>query len=130
VSHTYSALAYLTDESDFAVPAAAERLASRPSLSGVRMQVISERELHLLFDGWRLRIAVEDGDHVAEEAREAAEADPDYEGAARCRRRASIWSEDSDPDMDHFNDYVLTVEALARCFRGFHALDNAGAGWF
>jgi hypothetical protein len=130
---TYSAVAFITDESDFTIPTAAERLASRPSLSGVRVQVVSERELHLLFDDWRLRIAIEDGDYVPEEAREIAEANPGYEHAtdvARCTRMASIWSEDSDPDMDHFDDYLRTVEALVGCFRGVYAQDNAGGEWF
>jgi hypothetical protein len=133
MSSTYSAVAFISDESDFTIPAAADHLSSRPSLPGVHVEVISDDELHLLFDGWRLRIAISGASYVTEEAREKAEAHPNYEyvsEVALCKRMASIWSEDADPDMDHFNDYLLTVEALIDSFRGVYASDNASGDWF
>ena len=133
MSSSYSAVAFISDESDFAIPVAADRLSSWPGLSSVRIEIVSNRELHLLFQGWRLRIAVEKGGYVPEEARELAEAHSDYRHArevARCNRMASIWSEDNDSDMNHFNDYLLTVEALVDAFRGVYALDNAAGIWF
>ncbi len=133
MSPTYRAFVFLSDESDFTIPAAADRLSSRSNLSGVQVERLSDSELHLLFDDWRLKIVEVRGDHVLEEAREIATMHSGCEHAdevARCDRRAEIWSEDPDPDMDHFDDDLLTVEAVIGSFRGAFAIDLASGEWW
>src|SRR5947209_13726925 len=69
---TYSAIAFITEGSDFSIPAAADRLRSCRGLLGVVVQTISAKELDLLFDGWRLRVAIDDGEYVSAEGQDAA----------------------------------------------------------
>jgi hypothetical protein len=130
---TYSAVAYVADDSDFSVPAAVTRFRSRPCWSRLRMEVVSDKELHLFFGGWRLMVVLDDDEYVVSEGQETAAAFPNYAHAdevARCRRMVSIYSKDPGPNMDHFNDYLLLVEELVDAFRGFYALDEASENWF
>jgi hypothetical protein len=130
---TYSAVAFVADDTDFTIAAAAERFRSRPWASSVRTEVIGDREFHLLFDGWRLLVAFDDDESLADEGRETAEAFPDYAHAAEvaaCKKMVSVYSKDPDPDGEHFNDYLLVVEELVDSFRGVYALDEASETWF
>lgn len=89
--------------------------------------------MHLLFGGWCLIVALEEYPWIEEESREMAQDHPDQTKAsevARCRRRLAIWSEDPDPGMDHFNDWVLMVECLLRRFPGLLVFDPVSGEWW
>ena len=129
---TYKAVAFIADDSEFTVPLAAERLRALPGVPDLTVTV-APNELTASFGGWDLHLMVDEGGYVPAEARETAAASPGYRNAAavaRCRRMAAIWSNDPDPEMDHFNDYLLSVEALVDEFRGVYAQDAATGDWF
>ena len=130
---TYKAVVFIADDSDFTVARAAERLRSLRGVPNLHVQEISENELCASFGGWQLRLLAGSDPYVSEEAREVAAECPGYRNAsavAGCRRMASVWSYDPDPGMDHFNDYLLAVEALVDSFRGVYARDDASGEWF
>ena len=125
---TYSAVIYVQNDSDFSFPAAVEACRSSKGLSASRIEATSDKGIEIYFDDWCLRVGLEDEPFVAEENREFAEASPEYPHAqeiALCQRRISVWSREADPNMDHFNDYLLTVETLIKPFRGLIAIDKA-----
>jgi hypothetical protein len=129
---TYKSIAFIADESDFTLSAISTRLRSMPSHPKLSTKLIGESGLQISFGGWRLQIVVVEGGYVPAEAKELAKANPKYRHAkqvAKCRRMASIWSTDPDPQMDHFNDYLLTVEIIA-AFRGVYAQDDTSGKWF
>src|SRR5205085_974440 len=98
-------------------------LASAPSLNGVQVEHAEPNRLQLFFGGWRLMLAFEAFPWVEAESREllADHPYPDRDQVAelaRCRTRLTVWSEDPDPDMDHFNDWLLSIECLTDRFHG------------
>ncbi len=132
-SPTYHAIAFIADDSDFTVRRAAERWRSLRGVPDLRVEVASEKESLACFGEWELRLMVDEGGYVPAEARSVAARSPSYRNAVavgRCQRMASIWSDDPDPDMDHFNDYLLAVEMLVDGFRGVYAQDTASGDWF
>jgi hypothetical protein len=130
---TYQAIGFIADDSNFTVAAVVERWRSLRGVPDLRVVVASAREALAWFDGWKLRLLVDEGGYVPAEAEAIAADYPDYHHAAavaRCRRMLSITSYDADPDMDHFNDYLLAVEALVDEFRGVYVQDTASGDWF
>ena len=68
--------------------------------------------------GWSMRIQIEDQPHVIEESRELAAL---YAGAraerasiALCHRRITVDTDD-DVDMEHFNDFMIVLDAIRSC---------------
>lgn len=130
---TYEAIGFIADSSDFTVAAVAARWKALRGVPHLRVQVASEREALASFGGWELLLMVEEGGYVSAEAAAVAAECPGYRNAAavaRCRRMLSVTSYDPDPGMDHFNDYLLAVEAVVDEFRGVYARDTASGDWF
>jgi hypothetical protein len=128
---TYCAVAFVADNSAFSIAAAGERFRS-PRWFRVRVEIVSDKELRLFFGRWRLTVLTSNDDFVVE-ARETAKACPDYVHAAEvanCKRMVSVFSRDPDPEMNHFNDYLLVIEELVDSFPGFFAMDEASGEWF
>ncbi len=122
-------------DSDFSLTAAANYLAGAASLRGVRVEHPEANRLHLFFDEWRLVVCLEDYPWVEEECRGIVEDFPFPDSSqaaelARCRSRLTVWSEDPDPDMDHFNDWLLSVECLTGRFRGLTPFDSVAGEWW
>jgi hypothetical protein len=118
---------------DFSLPTAVECLASAPSLRGMRIRQQEKDRLHLMFGEWCLIVALEEYPWVEEENREMAVSYSDHPQAselAHCRRRLAIWSEDPDPDMEHFNDWLLAVECLQNRFTGLLVFDPVNGEWW
>jgi hypothetical protein len=115
--------------SDFDLDAAGARLAARiPGSSAARTGdtvTVSKGE-------WWIAMALESGEHLRDEIEgltsklaglEGAEADL-YVSSAR---RVSLWTDVSDPFMEHFNDYLSAVEVL-KSFGGVLVVDPKEPG--
>lgn len=130
---TYQAIGFIADGSDFTLARAAERWRALKGVPDLRVEVASAREALASFGGWELSLMVDEGGYVPSEAQAIAGEHPGYRNVAavaRCQRMLSVTSYDPDPDMDHFNDYLLAVEALVFDFRGVYAQDTASGQWF
>lgn len=85
--------------------------------------ILSLRSDHIALDfaDWRLSIRLASGAHVIEESRDIVQrygSDRDDQAVlATCDTRFEL-DGGADPDMEHFNDYVLIVERLTDAFRG------------
>jgi hypothetical protein len=118
----YSAFGLLTPDSDFTMAEAARRLSAKfPSLA-VEMKadtlVVSSAE-------WEIHLTLNKSPMVLEESRNIAEhigGAEDAKDIAACDRRVELTSDIPDPEMDHFNDYLLVIEVL-QSFKGLIAVD-------
>ena len=118
----YTAFGCLTSTSDFTLTEAARRLADKlPSF-----QIKQEGNSILATSSdWELHLTLNESPEVLDESREMAErigGAEDAKDLASCARRVELGSDISDPMMEHFNDYLLAVEAL-RSFNGLIAVD-------
>lgn len=130
---TFQAIGFISGDSDFTVARAAQKWLSLQGVSGLRVEVASEQEALATFGEWELGLMVDEGGYVPTEAQAIADECPGYHNAAavaRCQRMLTITSYDPDPDMIHFNDYILAVEALVNGFRGVYVRDTASGDWF
>jgi hypothetical protein len=83
-------------------------------------------EVTLIIEGWSLRVILDHGEHVIEEAAEIVEdleagrltaSEPRLLDQAKAIGLGSYTarldiSSDDDPNMDYFNDYIFVIEAL------------------
>ncbi|PQO26639.1 hypothetical protein [Blastopirellula marina] len=73
--------------------------------------------LELQKGDWSIAVSYESGDIVAEESQEIArlyaEFRPDRDEIAACRQRIDVVTT-ADPEMEHFNDFVLLLERLEK----------------
>ncbi|WP_157369748.1 hypothetical protein [Zavarzinella formosa] len=129
----YQADGFVSEESEFTIGSAAGRWRSLRGAPDIQIEVRSPGEAVASFDGWELLLLLDDSEFVPAEAQAMARACPEYRhaaGVARCRRKLTIVSHDADPEMDHFNDYLLAVETLAAGFHGVYVRDSASGSWF
>jgi hypothetical protein len=125
----YHALGLLQPHSDFDLDAAGARLVARiPGSSASR----NGDTVTVSKGDWWIAMALESGDHLRGEIEgltsklaglEGAEADL-YVASAR---RVSLWTDVSDPFMEHFNDYLSAVEVL-KSFGGVLVVDPKEPG--
>ena len=118
----YSAFGLLTPDSDFTMTEAAKRLSAKFPAFAVEQQadaiVVSSAD-------WEIHLTMNDTPTVLEEARAMAERIGGAEDAKdidACTRRGELASDIPDPQMEHFNDYLLAVEVL-QSFHGLIAVD-------
>lgn len=118
----YSAFGLLAPDSDFAMAEAARRLSAKFPSFAVQQKgdalVVSSSE-------WEIHLTLNESPTVLEESREMAEHIGGAEDAtdiAACARRVELASDIPDPEMEHFNDYLLAVEVL-QSFKGLIAVD-------
>lgn len=120
----YRAIGLLRPDTDFTLDAAQSRLADKfPGFTITR-----DGEQILVSKGeWWIAMRVASGRDVQMETEglvghiagvEPAEAE-EYVSAGR---RVEVWTDVSDPFMEHFNDYLLVVEVL-KSFNGLLAVD-------
>ena len=125
----YHALGLLQPHSDFDLDAAGARLVARiPGSSASR----SGDTVTVSKGDWWIAMALESGDHLRGEIEgltaklaglEGAEAE-EYVAAAK---RVALWTDLSDPFMEHFNDYLSAVEVL-KSFGGVLVVDPKEPG--
>jgi hypothetical protein len=118
----YSAFGLLTAESDFTMAEAARRLVRK----------FPEFKVEQTGDGitlsaadWEIHLAMNEAPEVLAESREIAGhigGAADATDVAACSRRVELSSDVPDPEMAHFNDYLLVVEVL-QSFTGLIAVD-------
>ena len=118
----YSAFGLLKPDSDFTMTEAASRLSARfPSFS-----VEQEADtIEVSCPGWEIHLILNESPTVLDESREIAGhigGTEDAKDIAVCARRVELASDTPDPEMDHFNDYLLAVEVL-QSFKGLIAVD-------
>ena len=118
----YSAFGLLKPDSDFTMTEAATRLAAKfPSFAVEKNPdtiVVSSAD-------WEIHLTLNEAPSVLDESREIAEhigGEEDAKDIAMCARRIELASDIQDPEMEHFNDYLLAVEVL-QSFRGLIAVD-------
>jgi hypothetical protein len=118
----YSAFGLLKPDSDFTMTEAAKRLSSRFPTYTVEHRpdtiVVSSAD-------WEIHLVLNASPAVIEESREIAGhigGSDDAKDLAACDRRVELGSDTPDPEMEHFNDYLLTIEVL-QSFQGLIAVD-------
>jgi hypothetical protein len=118
----YSAFGLLKSDTDFTLAEAAKRLAAKFPSFDVKQRadgvVVSSAD-------WEIHLALNDAPAVLEESREMAGhigGAEDAKDIAACARRVELESDIPDPEMEHFNDYLLAVEVL-QSFKGLIAVD-------
>jgi len=55
--------------------------------------------------------------------------DPLVRRAIKCSRRFFLWSNDKDPDMEHFNEYVTILDDILKAFQGLIPQDDYTGEW-
>jgi hypothetical protein len=118
----YQAYLLLEPSTDFTFDAAANRLAQKfPSFEVTR----ANNGLILSSEDWEISLRMNSGPEVVEESHRIAEhisGQDDGRDIASIDRRVEIASDVPDPEMDHFNDYLMVIETL-QTFRGVIAVD-------
>lgn len=120
----YRALGLLKPTTDFTAEEAEKRLAAKfPDFTVTR----NADRVDVTKGDWWISMARVTGDYVSEETNglvghlagiEPAEA----EELVASDSRVEVWTDVPDPFMEHFNDYLLTVEVL-KSFAGLLAVD-------
>lgn len=118
----YHAYGLLTPDSDFTLAAAAKKLVARfPGFEVAH----NDRQIKLARDDWEMYLTLQEGPEVLEESIQIADhiggADEEL-GIAKCNRRVDVVTDVPDPEMDHFNDYLMVIEEL-QSFKGVIAVD-------
>lgn len=118
----YSAFGLLTPDTNFTMAEAARRLTAKFPSFAVEQKtdtiVVSSAD-------WEIHLTLNESPTVLDESRETAGHIGGAEDAmdiAACARRVELASDIPDPEMDHFNDYLLAVEVL-QSFKGLIAVD-------
>lgn len=118
----YTAYGLLTPDNDFTMGEAARRLSAKFPSFTVKQKadtlVVSSAD-------WEIHLTLNESPTVLEESRATAEligGPEDAKDIAACRRRVELASDIPDPEMEHFNDYLLAIEVL-QSFKGLIAVD-------
>jgi hypothetical protein len=125
----YRAIGLLRPDSDFTLGEAQARLAAK--LPGFDISRDGE-QIVLSKGGWWIALRIASGPDVRTETRGLVERlagiDPaEAEEYVNSGRRVEVWTDVSDPEMEHFNDYIFVVEVL-QSFKGVLAVDPKGPG--
>ncbi len=118
----YSAFGLLKPDTDFTLTEAARRLAGKFPSFTVEQQADT---VVVSCPDWEIHLTLNESPTVLEESIEIAGhigGTEDAKDIAVCARRAELSSDIPDPEMDHFNDYLLAVEVL-QSFKGLIAVD-------
>jgi hypothetical protein len=118
----YRAYGLLLPDTEFTLADASQRLRAR--FPGGTVEETGGR-LTLKKGDWEIHLTMRQGADVLAESRTIAEhigGAEDELGITRCDRRVEVESDVPDPDMGHFNDYLVVIEVL-RSFRGVIAID-------
>ena len=125
----YRAFGLLRPDSDFSVDEALVRLTAK--FPGFTVARESDR-VNVSKGEWWIALALVSGKHIQLETEglvghlagvEPAEA----VALVASDHRVEVWTDVPDPFMEHFNDYLLTVEVL-KSFKGLLAVDPKEPG--
>jgi hypothetical protein len=104
------------------MPEAARRLAAKfPSFSVTQ----ADGAIVVAAADWEIHLTLNEAAEVLDESREMAGhigGAEDAKDIAGCARRVELASDTPDPEMEHFNDYLLAIEVL-QSFKGLIAVD-------
>jgi hypothetical protein len=118
----YQAYLLLKADNDFSFATAHKRLAERfPAAAFTE----GPDSLAMATGGWDIALHLTVGPDVLAESQRIAEqvtGGQDDQGIGACDRRIEIASDVPDPEMDHFDKYLLVLEAM-QGFRGVIAVD-------
>ena len=120
----YHAMGLLQKNNDFDLDAAGALLVARiPGSSAVR----NGDTVTVGKGDWSINIALVSGPQVQSETagitgKLAGFDQTEAEALAASDRRVEVWTDDPDPFMEHFNDYLFAVEVL-KSFHGVTAVD-------
>jgi hypothetical protein len=120
----YRALGLLKKDSDFDLDKAAARVVAKvPGSSSLR----SGDTVTVAKGDWSIYLALVSGPHVKFESEgivgKLAGLDADEAAElTESEQRVEVWTDDPDPFMEHFNDYLFVIEAL-KSFKGLTAVD-------
>ncbi|MCI0379692.1 MAG: hypothetical protein L0215_18970 [Gemmataceae bacterium] len=118
----YQAFGLLKPDTNFTLAAAAKKLAG--TFPGWKLEQ-APSQITLSKDAWEIHLRMRDGPEVLEESRRIADhiggADEEL-GISSCSRRVEVASDMPDPEMDHFNDYLMVIEVL-QSFQGLIPVD-------
>jgi hypothetical protein len=118
----YRAFGLLKPDSDFTMMEAARRLSARFPQHTVEQK---DDTIALSSVDWGIHLVLNESPAVVEESREIAAhigGSDDAQDVAACSRRVELGSDTPDPEMEHFNDYLLAIEVL-QSFQGLIAVD-------
>jgi hypothetical protein len=118
----YSAFGLLKPDSDFTMAEAAKRLSAKFPSFAVEQKAGS---IVVSAAGWEIHLILNDSPQVLDESRELGErigGEEDAKDIVICTRRVELASDIPDPEMEHFNDYLLAIEVL-QSFKGLIAVD-------
>lgn len=118
----YRAFGLLKPDSDFTLTEAAQRLSARFPTYTVEQKGDT---IAVSSANWEIRLVLNESPEVIEESQEIAAhigGSDDARDIAACGRRVEVGSDMPDPEMEHFNDYLITIEVL-QSFEGLIAVD-------
>ena len=78
------------------------------------------------WDGWPLHFCLSTQAHVVLESQEIAQLHdrkPPFDRVENCTRRIEVWTGE-DPNMEHFNDYMIVLGAVQQHFENAILLDG------
>ncbi|MCI0702669.1 MAG: hypothetical protein L0241_16425 [Planctomycetia bacterium] len=125
----YRALGLLQPDTDFTIEEAVKRLSAKFPGFGVTRE---GDQIVVAKGDWWIAMALVSGEHIRNETEglvghlagvEPAEA----EALVASNRRVEVWTDVPDPFMEHFNDYISTIEVL-KSFNGLLAVDPKEPG--
>jgi hypothetical protein len=118
----YEAYALLKPDSEFTLAAAANKLAAKfPNY----LIAEGKDQLKVTATDWEIQLTLVAGPTVLDESRTMEEhigGHQDDLGMATCDRRVEVASDQPDPEMEHFADYLSVIEVL-QSFKGVIAVD-------
>lgn len=123
----YRAFGLLQPNTDFDLDAAAARLVAKIAGSSASR---AGDTVTVAKGNWTIYLALATGPHIPAETvgitdKIAGFDQAEAEVLATSDRRVEVWSDDMDPHMEHFNDYLFAVEVL-KSFMGVTAVDPKG----
>jgi hypothetical protein len=125
----YRAFGLLRNDTDFTIPEAQARLTAKfPGFAVTRdgnQVVVSQGD-------WWIALALTSGPEIQMEtegfvSRLAGVEAEEAEALVASDRRVEVWTDVSDPFMEHFDDYLKVVEVL-KSFTGLLAIDPKEPG--
>jgi len=125
----YRACGLIKSDTNFSIDAALPLLQAKfPGFTVTR----AGEQITLTKGNWSIALAVVSGPDVRDETQGIADKiagleQAEAESYVATGRRVEAWSDDPDPFMEHFNDYLSMVEVL-KSFTGLLAIDPKEPG--
>ena len=119
MTNSYEAFVWIPTEHGVSLAEAQNRIQSALKRLPEKAEIDIQKSvvgLTVMLNGFSFSISLASGPHVNLEAKEAfgrcKKDRPDLENLSSYQARFEVVSESPDPEMTHFNDFVLILEAL------------------